>query len=185
MYNNWFSVWWFYCQSVEQLDNNILSSFTKRCAPCWRFTLLASLVFIRAYTLLKPRFIRKRDAECADLYLLQYCKKFQDLYGPKAITPNMHLHTHLKQCILDYGPLHAFWCYPFEWYNRILGSFHSNKKSIKSQWKRFVFCKFVCTLVISLLILLNSFPLINKSLMLLEGAKMQISLNLFMPNHLN
>ena len=51
------------------------------------------------------------------------CKKFQDLYGPKAITPNMHLHTHLKQYILDYGPLHAFWCYPFEWYNGILGSF--------------------------------------------------------------
>ena len=52
---------------------------------------------------------------------------------PKAIPPNMHLHTHLKQCVLDYGPLHAFWCYPFEQYNGILGSFHSNKISIESQ----------------------------------------------------
>ena len=98
---------------------------------CW-------LLFVRACSLLKPRFITKNDAELADLCLLQYCKKCQDLYGPKTITPNMHLHTHLKQCIFDYGPLHAFWCYPFERHNGILGSFHSNKKAIESQlMKRF------------------------------------------------
>ena len=93
---------------------------------CW-------LLFVRACTQLKPRFVRKCDAESADLYLLQYCKKFQELYGPRSITPNMHLHTHLKQCIFDYDPLYAFWCYPFERYNGILGSFHSNRKSIESQ----------------------------------------------------
>ena len=93
---------------------------------CW-------LLFVRACSLLKPRFIRKCDAESADLYLLQYCKTFERLYGPRSITPNMHLHAHLKQCILDYGPLHAFWCYPFERYNGILGSFYSNKRSIESQ----------------------------------------------------
>ena len=93
---------------------------------CW-------LLFVRACVLLKPRFIRKVDVESADLYLLQYCKKVEELYGPKSITPNMHLHVHLKQCILDYGPLHAFWCYPFERFNGILGNFHSNRKSIESQ----------------------------------------------------
>lgn len=45
----------------------------------------------------------------------------------------MHLHLHLKQCILDYGPLHAFWCYPFERFNGILGNIHFNRKSIESQ----------------------------------------------------
>ena len=30
------------------------------------------------------------------------------LYGKQFITPNMHLHMHLKSCILDYGPLHGF-----------------------------------------------------------------------------
>ena len=93
---------------------------------CW-------LLFVRACSLLKPQFIRRCDAESADLFLLQYCKKFQELYGPKSITPNMHLHVHLKQCILDYGPLHSFWCYPFERYNGILGNLHTNRKSIESQ----------------------------------------------------
>ena len=93
---------------------------------CW-------LLFVRACSLLKARVIRKSDIESADLLLLQYCKKFQQMYGQYSITPNMHLHTHLKQCLIDYGPLHAFWCYPFERYNGILGSFHSNRKAIESQ----------------------------------------------------
>ena len=93
---------------------------------CW-------LLFVRACTLLKPRILRKIDVDSADLFLLQYCKEFERLYGSRSVTPNMHLHTHLKQCLLDYGPLHAFWCYPFERFNGILGSFHSNRKSIESQ----------------------------------------------------
>ena len=93
---------------------------------CW-------LLFVRACSLLKARVIRKSDIESADLLLLQYCKKFQQIYGQHSITPNMHLHTHLKQCLIDYGPLHAFWCYPFERFNGILGSFHSNRKAIESQ----------------------------------------------------
>lgn len=90
---------------------------------CW-------LLFVRACALLKPRFLRKCDIDSADL-LLQFCKEFQRLYGPQSITPNMH--THLKQCIIDFSPLHAFWCYPFERYNGVLGSFHSSRKLIESQ----------------------------------------------------
>ena len=30
------------------------------------------------------------------------------LYGAEMCTPNMHVHLHLKQCLLDYGPLAAF-----------------------------------------------------------------------------
>ena len=33
------------------------------------------------------------------------------------VTPNMHLHCHLKSCVLDYEPLHGFWCFSFERYN--------------------------------------------------------------------
>lgn len=34
----------------------------------------------------------------------------------------MHLHGHLKDVILDYGPVQEFWCFPFERYNMILVS---------------------------------------------------------------
>ncbi len=49
--------------------------------------------------------------------LLQFCKRTERLYGKHLITPNMHLHMHLKSCIQDYGPLHGFWLYAFEGYN--------------------------------------------------------------------
>lgn len=40
---------------------------------------------------------------------------------------------HLSQCLLDYGPVHSFWCFPFERYNGLLGAYHTNKKSIETQ----------------------------------------------------
>jgi len=43
------------------------------------------------------------------------------MYG-KHITPNMHIHSHLKDCILDYGPLHGFWLFAFEHFSGPLGS---------------------------------------------------------------
>jgi hypothetical protein len=45
----------------------------------------------------------------------------------------MHLHLHLKECILDYGPLYAFWCFPFERYNGMLGNFPTNLRHIEPQ----------------------------------------------------
>ena len=40
--------------------------------------------------------------------LLQYRKMYESLYGKDRVTPNMHLHMHLKQCILDFGPIYCF-----------------------------------------------------------------------------
>ena len=38
----------------------------------------------------------------------------------------MHLHTHIKDCISDFGPISAFWAFPFERFNGILESFSKN-----------------------------------------------------------
>lgn len=43
------------------------------------------------------------------------------------------MHTHLKSCIEDYGPCHAFWLYAFERYNGILGSYPNNNRNIEVQ----------------------------------------------------
>lgn len=45
----------------------------------------------------------------------------------------MHLHLHLKDCLLDYGPVHSFWCYGFERYNGVLGRYHTNNQFIEVQ----------------------------------------------------
>ena len=55
------------------------------------------------------------------------------LFGKTIITPNMHMHCHLRQCLEDYGPLHTFWCFSFERYNGVLGSMPNNNKAIEVQ----------------------------------------------------
>lgn len=69
----------------------------------------------------------------ADLFLLHFCRQVEEIYGWEACTSNMHLHLHLKKTFEDYGPAHSFWCFSFERYNGILGSYHTNKKSVEVQ----------------------------------------------------
>ena len=100
---------------------------------CW-------LLFVRCCSLLCTYCISKRDIIAADLFLIQFCRKFEQLYGKSSCSFNMHLHCHLKQIFLDFGPPHASWCFAFERFNGILGSYHSNKKVIESQIMR-KFCQ--------------------------------------------
>lgn len=39
----------------------------------------------------------------------------------------MHMACHIKDCMLDYGPLSSFWCFAFERYNGTL-------EGIKKSW---------------------------------------------------
>ena len=50
--------------------------------------------------------LTEADVIRGDGLLLKFCKKFEALYGQQSVTPNMHLHCHLKECVLDYGPIH-------------------------------------------------------------------------------
>ena len=96
---------------------------------CW-------LLFVCACTILGQCIIKENDIFTADLLLLNYCKQFEELYGKDQCTMNLHLHLHLKDIMLDFGPSHAFWCFPFERYNGILGSYSTNMKAIEVQFMR-------------------------------------------------
>lgn len=93
---------------------------------CW-------LLYVQACALLCRNVIKRCDVECAHLYIKQFCSKFQSLYGNGRCTINTHLHIHLKQIFMDFGPPHSTWCFAFERYNGILGSYHTNKKEIEKQ----------------------------------------------------
>ena len=56
----------------------------------------------------------------ADDLIIQFYKKFEIFYGEEKCTPNMHMHGHLCESIIDIGPVYSFWCFSFECYNRIL-----------------------------------------------------------------
>ena len=82
------------------------------------------------------RNISRTSCQTADNLLVQFCKSVESLYGKDNVTMNMHLHCHLSECIFDYGPVYSFWCFAFERFNGILGSYHVNNHQIEVQLMR-------------------------------------------------
>ena len=100
--------------------------------------------FVLACQYITMRVISRQDVVLAHELIRQFCMLFEKLYGKHKVTPNMHLHCHLKECILDYGPIYSFWLFAFERYNGILGNMPTNKKNIEQQiMKRFCRDSFV------------------------------------------
>ena len=54
------------------------------------------------------RTINTNNLHIADTYLMKFCKRFEVLYGPEEVTPNMHLHGHLKDCVIVMGLIYGF-----------------------------------------------------------------------------
>ncbi|GBC19845.2 hypothetical protein GLOIN_2v1775288 [Rhizophagus irregularis DAOM 181602=DAOM 197198] len=57
-------------------------------------------------------------------------------YGRVKITPNLYLSLHLYDCLNDFGPLYAFWCFSFERMNGILGSLPTSNRQIEPKIMR-------------------------------------------------
>ena len=93
---------------------------------CWQSFVLACRRHCQAS-------ISQADITIANGLLLKFCRKCVELYGPLSIIPNMHLHCHLAECILDFGPSHSFWLFAFERCNGILGKEPNNNRSIELQ----------------------------------------------------
>ena len=93
---------------------------------CWCHFVLASRV-------LCSNELNSTQIQLGDILLMSFCRRIELLYGKQVITPNMHMHAHLKSCIEDYGPLHCFWLYAYERYNGVLGSIPNNNRSIEIQ----------------------------------------------------
>ena len=96
---------------------------------CWHY-------FVKIGFLLCRRTITEQHLREADELLNQFWKAFKDVYGNEACTMNMHLHGHLTECIRDFGPVYAFWCFSYERMNGILGSYHTNNRHISVQYMR-------------------------------------------------
>ena len=121
-----------WCNWIIIYSPVVLKGLDQQHLQCW-------LLFVRACSLLSQRIISKDEVTSAAMFVLTFCKKFEELYGKDGFTPNMHLHMHLKQCLSDFGPSHSFWCFAFERFNGLLGSYSTNKKAIEVQVMRKVF----------------------------------------------
>lgn len=116
--------------TAEQLKNWVIvySMFALRGLlpqadySCWQAFVLACYLICR-------RQINKIDIHKADLLFVKFCCDIERLYSRAAITPNMHLHCHMAECLKDYGSMYGFWCFSYERYNGILGNFQTNISS--------------------------------------------------------
>lgn len=79
--------------------------------------------FSKSCSLLCRPFIHHTELKKADELMIQFCNSFENIFGKSCVSPNMHLHGHLRKCIEDVGPVFSFWCYSFERYNGLLESF--------------------------------------------------------------
>ena len=114
--------------SVGRLPINIMSNHGEYTASQWQSWILFYsaiiivlkgllpdqhwLVFVRACSILSERIVRKQGIVTADMLLLNFCQQLELLYGKDKCTPNLHLHLHIKECLLGYGPSHSFGAFP-------------------------------------------------------------------------
>ena len=94
------------------------------------------LLFVKAWRILTAPVITFRSLVLAHSSLMQFCKKFETKYGQLKVTPNMHLRSHLINCVVDYGPVHNFWLFSFEGFNGVLGDFKTNQRAVEIQLMR-------------------------------------------------
>ena len=91
-----------------------LSTCTERYSACSTYAVLAYICEV--CHLVYTNLLKRDDIKVAQQLFIQFCKQFEKLYGWQRCTPNMHMHTHLDESPVDYGPVHDM----LERYNRIL-----------------------------------------------------------------
>lgn len=68
-----------------------------------------------------------------------YCVAFRNRYKRELTTINNHLHGHLYDCIVDFGPIYSFWCFSFKRYNGIFEHFQTYNRDVAAQlFRRFL-----------------------------------------------
>ena len=113
---------WVNLYSIPCLHNVLSTAHLKN----WRH-------FVLGCRILCQHSITLEQIAQADGHLLEFCKGVQTNYGKEFTTPNMHMHCHLREVLLDYGPVYNFWCFCYERYNGILGNQPNNNKAIEPQ----------------------------------------------------
>ncbi len=106
-----------------------LDKYVQSCEQIWNY-------FVEACRLMCGRYIRRSDINTINDYLFTFCHGVERIFGEARCTMNMHLHCHLKEVMLDYGPVCAYWTFPFERYNGYLASMPRNGINIEPQIMR-------------------------------------------------
>ncbi|CAG8793801.1 4696_t:CDS:1, partial [Racocetra persica] len=77
---------------------------------CWQ-------AFVTAVSIWSQRIITEVEIEAGHAAMMAFLQYAEQIYGRNFCSPNMHLHKHLQECMIDYCPWYLFWCFAYEHYN--------------------------------------------------------------------
>ena len=77
-------------------------------------------MFVNGCHLVCKPIIELQEVEEAQKLFASFCIQFEAKYGDQFLVPNLHMLLHIKDSILDFGPVYSFWCFGFErWMHNI------------------------------------------------------------------
>ncbi|KAI0706040.1 hypothetical protein C8T65DRAFT_577464 [Cerioporus squamosus] len=86
------------------------------------------LNLVRAIDLATKRSMDEDRIAKFDNYMHHYLTGLCDTFK-HPLVPNHHLSLHLRECLELFGPVHAWWAFPFERFNGIIQHLNTNSKS--------------------------------------------------------
>ena len=63
-----------------------------------------------------------------DYHIQRYLVMLWDVFE-HPLVPNHHLALHIKECLECFGPVHAWWGFPFERFNGMIAKINSNSRT--------------------------------------------------------
>ncbi|OAD67057.1 hypothetical protein PHYBLDRAFT_174764 [Phycomyces blakesleeanus NRRL 1555(-)] len=84
--------------------------------------------FVNACQYLSMPSISMAHLDEAHQSLGAFCRECEKLYKAPFLSPNMHLHLHLRETVLNFGPVYGYWLFSFERCNGILKNYATNRK---------------------------------------------------------
>jgi len=64
---------------------------------------------------------------------IAYLETYITIFGEENVVPNHHMACHLRDILLDFGPVFSYWCFPFERLNGCLQGFPNNGVNIEGK----------------------------------------------------
>lgn len=86
------------------------------------------LDYVEANRIIASPTVTVQEIDKAHVLLHRFCQAMEYVYDPTALTPNMHMHLHVRESLKDFGPACASWVFAFERYNGIYKGYNSNQR---------------------------------------------------------
>jgi hypothetical protein len=101
------------------------------------------MMFSEACRELCVRIVSEKQIASAHGKFEKFVDGVEKQYGAERVTPNLHLHLHLQDVALNWGPVYGIWLFALERMNGALGKTATNNRNIEVQLMERISCEVV------------------------------------------